>query len=228
MALKEEAAWNQTAQDWLRLFESAPDGCFGIDIDGALAATTTAVCYGTELAWIGMVLTARRFRHRGLASALMQHTLDYLRSKRVDWIKLDATDMGRPMYQRFGFEDECAIERWLRPGTPATSFDEQCRHLNGGFARGRAGSVAAYFGPCQAVSREAGRDLLEWFLELHPGEAAYWDILPGNTAAVDLACAHGFAPVRALVRMALPGRPGVAPRPTGIEQTYAIAGFEWG
>ena len=34
----------------------------------------------------------------------MQHTLKYLSRKSVDWIKLDATSIGRPLYERFGFE----------------------------------------------------------------------------------------------------------------------------
>jgi len=228
MALKQEAGWNQTEQDWLKLFEFAPDSCFGIEIGGTLAATTTAVCYGTDLAWIGMVLTAVRFRRQGLASALMGHMLDYLARHPVDWIKLDATEIGRPVYQRFGFEDECAVERWLKPGTPATFFAAQSRDLRGSFARGRPGSQAAYFGPCNAASPQAAHELLEWFLGLHRGEAIYWDIVPANVAAVDLAHAHGFSPVRKLVRMTLRGRPGASPRPTDIERTYAIAGFEWG
>lgn len=228
MALKEEAGWNQTQRDWLKLLELAPDGCFGIDIGGELAATTTAVRYGSELAWVGMVLTARRFRRQGLANALMRHTLDYLARNPVDWIKLDATEMGRPVYHSFGFEDECAIERWLRPGAPATWFDEQSRELPGSFARGRPGSKAAYFGPCRAESPAVAKSLLEWFLDTHAGEAMYWDILPANFAAVDLAREHGFAPVRKLVRMALRGRQGARPHPTDLLRTYAITAFELG
>jgi GNAT superfamily N-acetyltransferase len=228
MALKEEAGWNQSEQDWLNLFDFAPQGCFGIDIAGALAATTTVVSYGTDLAWIGMVLTDARYRRQGLASALMNHSLDYLARNPVDWIKLDATEMGQPFYRRFGFEDECAIERWLKPGTPAIFFNEQSRELGDSFARGRPGSKAAYFGPCNATSPESARELLEWFVQMHPGEAIYQDIFPANMAAVHLARAQGFRPVRQLMRMALRGRRGAAPRPTDIARTYAIAGFEWG
>src|SRR5205823_102887 len=139
-----------------------------------LAATITAVTYQSGLAWIGMVLTAARFRRQGLASALMEHTLDYLGRKPVDWIKLDATSIGQPLYERFGFEYECHIERWGRPGAPASSwFCEQSREQGESYARGRPGSAAAYFGPCQAVSPDVARELLEWFLDLHPGEAIY-------------------------------------------------------
>ena len=228
MALKEEAGWNQTEQDWLQLFDAAPEGCFGVEADGSIVATTTAVCYGTKLAWIGMVLTAGHYRRQGLASALLRHTLDYLADKGVDGIKLDATEMGRPVYLRFGFEDECTVERWLRPGTPARLFQEQLRDLGASVARGRPGSKAAYFGPCRAATSADARMLLDWFLGLHSGEAIYWDILPDNRPAVELARERGFAPVRKLMRMARSGRPGAAHLPTDIEHTYAIAGFEWG
>lgn len=229
MALKDEAGWNQTEQDWLALFESSPGGCFGIEIGGALASTITAVTYESGLAWIGMVLTAERYRRQGLASALMQHTLDYLSHKPIDWIKLDATFAGRPLYERFGFEYECDIERWGRPGAPASAwFAEQRRAMGESFARGRAGSAAAYFGPCRAESPGHAEELLEWFLDLHPGEAIYWDLFRANQAAIDLAHSHGFAPLRKLVRMARRARPEAPPLPADIEHTYAIAGFEWG
>ena len=228
MELKDEAGWNQTEQDWLDLFEQAPQGCFGIDVDGALAGTATVVCYETDLAWVGMVLTASRFRRRGIATALVEHALAYAEARRIAWVKLDATPMGRPLYSRLGFEDECAIERWLRPGAPARSFPSESLDIGAGFARGRAGSQAAYFGPCQAGSPQAARDLLEWFLDGHRGEAIYWDLLPHNAAAVDLACRHGFTRVRELVRMARRMRSDAPPLATDTHRTYAIAGFEWG
>jgi hypothetical protein len=229
MALKEEAGWNQTEQDWLALLEFASGGCFGIEIGGSLVATITAVTYPSGLAWIGMVLTARQFQRQGLASALMQHTLDYLSRKPVNWIKLDATSIGRALYERFGFEYECDIERWGRPGAPASMwFAEQSRELGESFARGRAGSSAVYFGPCRATSASVAAGLLEWFLDRHPGEAIYWDLFPANTSATDLATSHRFVPLRKLVRMGRRARSGAPPMPTDIEHTYAIAGFEWG
>jgi GNAT superfamily N-acetyltransferase len=114
MRLKEAAGWNQTENDWRMLLSLAPDSCFGVECEGVLAATTTAVLYGKELAWIGMVLTAPEFRKRGLAHMLMSHTLDDLRERGVAWAKLDATDMGAGIYSDFGFQFECAIERWQR------------------------------------------------------------------------------------------------------------------
>jgi GNAT superfamily N-acetyltransferase len=253
MRLKEAAGWNQTEMDWHNLLRLAPEGCFCMHADGAIAATTTAVCFGRELAWIGMVLTHPDFRGRGLARALMEHALATLEG-RVDWIKLDATDMGHPLYSKLGFEDESPIERWaarvpavgeaekLPPAAPDLDLDRRAfgadrsgllSILNaiesvgteGGYAMGRAGSKAHYFGPCVAANPQAARRLVQGFLSRHPGETVYWDLLPQNERAVRLAQEQGFEPLRRLVRMA---RPGKAPLAHDDRQVYAIAGFEYG
>ena len=259
MRLKEAAGWNQTAADWERVVALDPDGCFAIECDGQVRATTTAVCFGRELAWVGMVLTDAQYRGRGFARRLMEHTLAHLRGKRMQWIKLDATDMGRPLYERLGFREEGAIERWIRPAgvVPRHSgavgrldldaaLDRQAfgadrssllRVLAGiesasiagmGFAMGRPGARAAFFGPCVARSADAARELLAWFLEEHRQESVYWDILPANADAVALAGEFGFEPVRRLARMALAGVEDPPPLRNDDARVYAAAGFEFG
>ena len=253
MRLKETAGWNQTETDWRNVLRLAPDGCFGIEVNGTLAATTTAVCFGRELAWIGMVLTHPDYRGQGMARRLMEHALAYLEN-RADWVKLDATDMGYPLYKKLGFEDESPIERWsgradLKLRATAGSLarlDEtmdrrafgadrrellsvlgaiECTATPQGYAMGRAGSKATYFGPCVAKTSEAARSLVAEFLTRHAGETVYWDILPHNIEAIRIAKEAGFQPLRKLVRMARPGR---APFPHEDGMVYAIAGFEYG
>jgi GNAT superfamily N-acetyltransferase len=251
--LNQAAGWNQTAMDWQNLMRLAPHGCFGIAVDGVVVATTTAVCYGRDLAWIGMVLTDSAYRGRGFATRLMEHTLEYLRG--VDWIKLDATDMGRPLYLKLGFEDECPIERcvgrlpratagpqadptpaaaWLLDkeafGADRTALLEVLSAIESAstaeaYAMGRPGTKATYFGPCVARSYQAARDLLRWFLARHPRETIFWDLLPANEAAVSLAREFGFRRVRQLVRMARRGRSEFVHNDA---QVFAIAGFEFG
>jgi GNAT superfamily N-acetyltransferase len=259
MRLKEAAGWNQTPADWRNVMTLAPDGCFGMESDGALRATATAVCYGRELAWIGMVLTDPAYRGRGLARSLMEHALGYLSSRGVQWVKLDATDMGHALYERLGFRDESAIERWLRPPGPARPTSarpavfesdevldrqafgadrtallqllagiESASIAGEGFAMGRPGSNAAYFGPCVARSSGPARDLLTWFIERHQDESAYWDILPANAEAVAIAREFGFERVRKLMRMTVEAgknSPALAKRD---ELVFATAGFEYG
>ena len=114
--LSTSAGWNQTAEDWSMLMQLAPDGCFGIEVDGRLVSTTTLVCYGQRLAWIGMVLTDAEYRGRGFAGRLLAEALDRADSMGVETLKLDATDQGRPLYEKMGFIPEQAIERWTRVG----------------------------------------------------------------------------------------------------------------
>jgi GNAT superfamily N-acetyltransferase len=256
MLLKQAEGWNQTEQDWLRLLELEPEGCFGIEREGKLVATTTATCYGSELAWIGMVITAREFRGQGLASLLMRKTIEFLDGRATQWVKLDATSLGSGLYRKFGFEDECAVERWLRAPSPAgasrvvdqgpwdAALDrrafgaDRSRLLakletgesvsipGSGYAMGRPGANAAYFGPCVAVSSRAARIFLEWFLTRHSGEPVYWDLLPENEEAVRLALDFGFERSRQLVRMARAS--GTSPLSTVVQEVYAIAGLEFG
>jgi GNAT superfamily N-acetyltransferase len=259
MRLKDAAGWNQTVEDWRNVLGLAPDGCFGIDCDGELRATATAVCFGRELAWIGMVLTDSRYRGRGFARRLMEHVLESLGERRVGWVKLDATEMGRPLYDRLGFRVEGAIERWIRPaggerlrGAPVGAFEldaaldqesfgadrsgllrllagiESASIAGMGFAMGRPGTQAAYFGPCVALAPDVARDLLAWFLERHAEESVYWDILPANPDAVAIAREFGFERARELVRMALPLAKDL-PRPRNCDGlVFATAGFEFG
>ena len=241
MRLKTAAGWNQTEADWLRLFELASAGCFGIDVEGRLAATTTAVAYGGELAWIGMVLTAPEFRRRGLAEVLMEHALAYLRERGVRCIKLDATAMGHPLYRRLGFRDERPVDRWVRepasapwerdlvqktfdPSLDLQAFGADRSQLLNALGHGRPGSEAAYFGPCVARYDSDARAMLRSYLAGHAEERIFWDLLPGNRSAVDIAVSHGFVPLRPLMRMQYAeGR--VA---WDASKVYAIAGFEFG
>jgi predicted GNAT family N-acyltransferase len=112
MELSGEAGWNQTADDWRTLLALAPEGCFGIDCDGRLAATASLVCYGARLAWLGMVLTRVEYRGRGLASTLVRECLRQADQRGIETVKLDATQKGQRIYERFGFESEQLTERW--------------------------------------------------------------------------------------------------------------------
>lgn len=257
MRLSREAGWNQTSEDWLRMFALSSEGCFGIDCDERLVATATTYCYGDELTWIGMVLTAADYRGRGLARATMQAALDYARARHVAWIKLDATEMGRSLYEQLGFVSEYAVERWLRVASPVMGAPADAYRPNveldrvafgagraallaglaaiesasigtDAFAMGRSGTKAAYFGPCVSRGAEHAGKLLDWFLARHAAENVFWDIVEPNRAARALAEERGFAPMRRLTRMALAGRPSPPAFVESPNLVYALGGFEFG
>lgn len=108
------AGWNQLPEDWSRLIEYQPDGCFVAEVAGELVGTVTTTSYKTNLAWIGMMLVDEAHRRRGIATSLMKASLDYLRECSVACIKLDATPLGQPVYERLGFRAECSFHRWER------------------------------------------------------------------------------------------------------------------
>ena len=112
MRLKEAAGWNQTEDDWRRLISLEPAGCFAAIRNHELVGTTTTTTYKDQLAWVGMVLVDPQNRRQGIATRLMETALDYLRGK-VATVKLDATAQGKPVYERFGFEVESLVERWV-------------------------------------------------------------------------------------------------------------------
>ena len=112
LQLKEAAGWNQTEKDWQRLLSLEPNGCFAALKEGRLVGTTTTTTYGNDLGWIGMVLVDPQERRQGIATRLMNVAIDYLQDK-VATVKLDATALGQPLYERLGFEVESVLERWI-------------------------------------------------------------------------------------------------------------------
>ncbi len=239
LALSTAVGWNQTTADWQLAIKMNPEGCFAMECDGIVVATTTTIRYGHELAWVGMVLTHPEYRGRGFARALMQRALDHLAG--VATIKLDATEMGAPLYRQLGFVDECAIERWIRQAqvTAMVAVDEYRPNLaldKEGFGADRgalltelakieAGSLGDAFamgrgnrfGPCVSRSKEGAEALARWFLSRHPNEAIIWDLFePG------LAQSLGFERYRTLTRMT----GGKLREDNSL--VYAGAGFEFG
>jgi GNAT superfamily N-acetyltransferase len=249
MRLKAAAAWNQTEEDWLRCLRLEPEGCFGIEDEGAVVASATVIRYGPDLAWIGMVLTLPEFRGRGLARRLMEHAIGFAGDRTI---RLDASAQGQPLYESMGFLAECPVERWRRNPAPASAaapvsqlvwnplldravfgadrsalLTDLARHegasVNGAYAFARPGANAAFFGPCVSDSADGAEWLFRWFVANHSDEPAVVDLFPDHDGAA-VAAGLGFVPFRRLMRMV---RRPAQPR-TPDPRVFAIAGFEWG
>ena len=59
-----------------------------------------------------MVLTDPAYRGRGFASRLLERALADLRERGMESIRLDATELGRPVYEKFGFTVDFELQRW--------------------------------------------------------------------------------------------------------------------
>lgn len=112
MRLKELAGWNQTEADWQIFLDASRDGCFVAEVDGVVRGTATTIVYGGRLAWVGMVLVHPQHRGHGIGTRLLEKCIKHLDSIQVPSIKLDATPLGKPIYEKLGFATEYELERW--------------------------------------------------------------------------------------------------------------------
>jgi GNAT superfamily N-acetyltransferase len=251
--LSARAGWNQTEEDWWTLLELSPEGCLAIEVDGQLAATTTLLCYGRKLAWIGMVLTKAEYQRRGFARRLMACAIENADKMGIATTKLDATNQGQRLYESLGFQTEQEIERWSRPGgtgqppLSGVSGEQPWRGLDElvfGTDRSRLLSRLAQLNAPRSISQSylftrpgqmtaylgpcVSEDprVARHLIEdcVNDGQCAWsWDLFPRNQDAVTLARDLGFSPKRHLVRMAR-GKE-LREKENSI---YAIAGFELG
>lgn len=119
--------WPHQEQDWRRMIDLAPSGCFAAVREGTIIGTLTAVTYGHELAWLGMMMVDLAYRRRGVALTLMEVCLGHLRVEQVRRVMLDASQMGQPLYERFGFRALHRIQRWQ--GQATEFFGRRARRL---------------------------------------------------------------------------------------------------
>ena len=115
------AGWNQTLADWRRFLDTEAEGCFVAEWNGQPVGTATTTVYGPDLAWIGMVLVHPDHRQQGIGTALLERCIQYARLRGVRDIKLDATPLGKRVYDQLGFRDEWTISRWVTPSSCAPS-----------------------------------------------------------------------------------------------------------
>ncbi len=113
MRLKDLAGWNQTALDWERFLRASPEGCVAAECEGQVVGTSATIVYEERFAWIGMVVVDPEHRGRGIGTTLLERAIQYLESRSVPAMKLDATPQGKPLYEKFGFVAEYDIERWM-------------------------------------------------------------------------------------------------------------------
>jgi GNAT superfamily N-acetyltransferase len=111
MRLKTQAGWNQVEEDWRRMRDMQPDGCFVAEFEGVPVGTTNT-CIFDSVAWIAMVLVDAELRSKGIGKAMMVHALSFLDGKGVPTIRLDATPMGQPLYEKLGFVEEYRLIRY--------------------------------------------------------------------------------------------------------------------
>jgi ribosomal protein S18 acetylase RimI-like enzyme len=113
MRLKQLAGWNQNEADWKRFLRESKEGCFVAEAEGVVCGSAATIIYGGRFAWVGMVLVDPAYRGRGIGTKLLARCVEHLDQAGVPCIKLDATPLGKPLYEKLGFVTEYELERWI-------------------------------------------------------------------------------------------------------------------
>ena len=102
--LLQVAYQSPTRERELALYPAAqPDGLFAVFDYGEPVAAAGAFAYGA-FCWLGLVGTHPGYAGQGLATRLSEHILDWSREHGCVCVALDASEKGRPVYERLGFQ----------------------------------------------------------------------------------------------------------------------------
>jgi len=126
------------------------------EIDGEIVGTGVGTVNG-PVGWIGTIFVAPDRRGHGLGLALTRTVVDVLEAAGCRTLVLVATEQGRPMYERLGFEVQTTYRTLEAPGLPdAAPPDGRIRPY-------RPDDLAAMADLDRAATGEDRRHLLEAF-----------------------------------------------------------------
>jgi GNAT superfamily N-acetyltransferase len=127
LRLSAAAGWNQRDEDWRFLLEGNP-GRFVVALRaGRIVGTGGAVCYGSALAWVCMILVDPEERGHGVGTRIMEGVLARVSDMRV--VGLDATPFGQGLYARLGFVETGRLVRMEAPPTGGEEDESPVRAL---------------------------------------------------------------------------------------------------
>jgi GNAT superfamily N-acetyltransferase len=97
--------WNMKRNDVARMFDFEPEGCFIAEVGREPVGHVFSITYG-KLGWIGLLIVSSKHRRSGIGTVLMNKTLHYLLTRRVETVELDAAPEIADLYRKLGFVDE--------------------------------------------------------------------------------------------------------------------------
>ena len=160
LRLSSTSGWNQQLEDWRMLRSLAPAGCFAALDGDAIVGTSMGIPYG-EFSWVAMMLVDPAYRGQGLGRRLLEAAVDAVPADRP--VRLDATPLGRPLYESFGFVEESTLTRFT--ASPAPRHDVTADMAKGVRALTAPETLAAVDRRVFGADRSA---VLQWALERCP------------------------------------------------------------
>jgi GNAT superfamily N-acetyltransferase len=100
--LANDENWELAKEDFEFTMELEPEGCFVLSDNSKRIGLATNVIFD-KIAWFGNLVVSETHRNKGAGSLLVEHSIDYLRSRKVQTIGLYAYAERIPFYTRLGF-----------------------------------------------------------------------------------------------------------------------------
>ena len=98
------------------------------EADGTIVGTGVVSLHGT-VAWIGTIWVDPAWRRRGIGLGLTQATIESAEAAGCRTLVLVATEAGRPMYERLGFEVQTRYRILEAPGLDGDVADPRIRRF---------------------------------------------------------------------------------------------------
>ena len=108
VSLTDSEDWAYVENDFARLLDYEPEGCFIAEVEKQPVGLTTATSYG-PVAWIGNVMVAEGSRGMGIGTRLVRAAVDHLASVGVKTVHLASYMNTIRFYERLGFRQEFPI-----------------------------------------------------------------------------------------------------------------------
>ncbi len=112
-ALSQQMKWPHRREDWLQAWQHGK-GMVALEGDTVIG---TVLCWpwGSQLAMVGLVIVDERLQGRGIGKALMSGILSQLEGRNV---RLHATEMGKGLYEKYGFIATGVVHQHQTPFLP--------------------------------------------------------------------------------------------------------------
>lgn len=111
IGITDKEGWGYTEEDFQRLIDFEPEGCFVAYDDDERIGMLTTTSYG-RLGWIGNVVVRSDRRQERIGADIVEHAVRYLRGKSTDIIGLYSYLDSIPFYERIGFLQSFRVSRF--------------------------------------------------------------------------------------------------------------------
>ena len=112
-SLTDIEGWGHQENDFRRLLELDPQGCFVAWYGDTRVGIATTVSYD-QYSFLGNIIVEKQHRGRDIGPALMRHAIDYLDGKGTKTIELDGVLPAVAMYRHMGFQEKYYSLRLVR------------------------------------------------------------------------------------------------------------------